>query len=635
MSISQATIQAVQSRVQIEEVVADFVPLKKKGQHLWACCPFHQEKTPSFAVLPAKGFYKCFGCNAAGDAITFIREMEGVSFVEAIRHLANKYGIPIQEAATEVPQIQHEKDSLYILLQFANEYYVRNLWEHEEGRTIGLSYLRARGFTDTFIKRFELGYSLDTWDAFYTFARTSGYETALLAKTGLIIQKEDKVYDRFRGRVIFPIHNVSGKIIAMGARLLKTVQKQPKYINSPETAIYHKRHVLYGVFQAKHQIRQEDNCYLVEGYTDLISLHMAGITNVVASAGTALSETQIQLIGRFTSNITLLFDGDPAGISASLRGIDLVLEKGMNVKIILLPDGEDPDSYAKKLGTTAFQHYLKEQVKDFVTFKATWLMQHTQEDPIRKAGAIQAIVQSISIIPDAIKRAVLTQRCSKLLGIDESVLYAEQNKLIFQKSQQKSGMVSRDMVPAAPMTLTTHGDPRHKLANSIKAYERESVRMLLNYGTTTLAAGKPLYQYLLEELKDVDFHTPEFKIIMEHFRQQLVQGNVVDATYFIHHEDETLQKVAIDLTASPYEVSDQWETQHQIYTTREADDLHQTVFKNILRLKLRLIQQLIEDNKAVLQTKLDPTEEDKLLQVHIVLKQSEVKIAQQLGIVIW
>jgi len=637
VSITQETIQAVQNSAQIEEVVADFLSLKKKGQNLWACCPFHQEKTPSFSVSPTKGFYKCFGCGAAGDAITFIREIEGISFVEAVKYLANKYGIPIQEADPHEQQAQrYKKDSLYILLNLAKEYYINILRQHDEGQTIGLSYLKERSFSEPFIKQFELGYSLDAWDAFYQFAKNKGYEEVLLEKAGLVIQKEHKTYDRFRGRIIFPIHNVSGKVIAMGARLLKTNSQQPKYINSPETDIYRKSETLYGIFQAKHQIKQKDNCYLVEGYTDVISLHMAGITNVVASSGTSLTEEQVQLISRFTQHITIVFDGDPAGIKAALRGIDMVLAKGLNVKIVLLPEGEDPDNYAHKVEAAALQNYLEERAQDFITFKTTLLIQSAQGDPIRKAGAIQEIIQSIAVIPDAVKRALLTQQCSKLLGVDEAVLSAEQNKLSSQREAEQRRRGERLLrTPIAPMTLSSRVEPGHKLEDSIKACERESVRMLLSYGTARIEGEKPLYAYLLQELEEVHFRTPEYREIIGQFQHQLAQGNVVDATYFIQHQDETIQKTAIDLTASPYEVSEHWEEQHQIYTVKEEDNLHQTVFKNILRLKLRLIQQLIEDNRAGLQGDLDPEEEEKLLQVHEALKQSETNIAHQLGIVIW
>lgn len=636
--ISPETIQAVQGAASIAEVVGDFITLKKKGQNLWACCPFHHEKTPSFSVSPTKGFYKCFGCDAAGDAITFIREIEGISFVEAVKYLAKKYGIPIQESTAQQEQVQaqHEKDSLYILLKLAKEYYTHTLWQHPEGQRIGQSYLKERGFTEPFIKQFELGYSLATWQGFYQYAQQKGYSDELLEKAGLILQKEGKAYDRFRGRVMFPIHNVAGKVIAFGARILTSADNQPKYINSPETAIYHKSQVLYGIYQAKSKIRQADNCFLVEGYTDVMALHMAGIENAVASSGTSLTETQIQLISRFTKHITILFDGDPAGIRASLRGLDIVLEKGLDVKIILLPEGEDPDSYARQVGSAAFQAYLQGQAQDFITFKANLLMQGAQDDPIQRAGAIKEIVQSIAVIPDAVKRAVLIKECSKLLDIDEAVLLTEHNKLLLQREQeqQQDGASLRRRGAAMMLTAKSGLSNPPSLAASVEVYERESIRMLLSYGTTQLADGKPLCEYLLRELADVHFQTPIHKQILDLYQRQLAQGHVVDASYFIQSQDETIKKMAIDLTASPHEISDQWQARYQIHITKEEDDLHQAAFKNILRLKLRLIHQLIEENSEELKGNPEPEQEDRLLQVHTALKRSEAAIAQHLGIVV-
>lgn len=636
--ISPETIQAVQNAANIAEVVGDFLALKKKGQNLWACCPFHHEKTPSFAVNLAKGFYKCFGCDAAGDAITFIREMEGISFVEAVKYLAKKYGIPIQETAAKEGQVQaqHERDSLYILLKLAKVYYTDTLWQHPEGQRIGQAYCQARGFTGPFIRQFELGYSLDAWQGFYQYAQQKGYGDELLEKAGLILQKAGRPYDRFRGRVMFPIHDVAGQVIAFGARVLTAAAEQPKYINSPETVIYHKSDVLYGLHQAKQKIRQADNCFLVEGYTDVIALHMAGIANVVASSGTSLTEAQIQLISRFTKHVTIVFDGDLAGLKAALRGIDIVLEKGLDIKVVMLPAGEDPDSYARQVGSTALQAYLQGQAQDFITFKAHLLMQGAQDDPIQSAGAIKEIVQSIAVIPDAVKRAVLVRQCSKLLDIDEAVLLAEQNKLLLQrKREQRQDRASlRPQEPA--MALTTLSGLGHlpKLAASIEGYERESIRLLLNYGTVSMDDGRPLCEYLLRELADVHFQTPIYKQILAMYQQQLAQGQAVGATYFIQSPDEAIKKMAIDLTASPYEISDQWEERYHIYVAKEEDDLHQTAFRNILRLKLRLIHQLMDENRQELKDNLSPTEEDRLLQVHTALKQSETAIAQRLGIVV-
>jgi len=636
--LSPETIQAVQQVALIEEVVGDFVTLKKKGQSLWACCPFHHEKTPSFAVSPSKGFYKCFGCEAAGDAIAFVKEIEGISFVEAVKYLAQKYGIPIQETEDEHHDIvaQHEKDSLYILMKLAQSYYEETLWKHPEGQRIGYAYLQERGITDAFIHQFGLGYSLDAWQEFHAYAQQQGYSDELLEKAGLIVHNQEKLYDRFRGRVIFPIHNLSGKVIAFAARILKSADNQPKYINSPETPIYHKSDVVYGIFQAKQKIKELDHCLLVEGYTDVIALHMAGIQNVVASAGTSLTDNQIQLISRFTKHITVLFDGDTAGIQAALRGVDKILEKGLYVKVILLPAGEDPDSYAKKVGSQALQIYLQEHVEDFITFKTKLLMQGVGEDLSRKAAVIKDVLQTVALIPDAVNRALLLQQTSKLLHIDESVLLSELNQLMLKQEKQSHRPHKLVHNPVKELQLTVKRGELMPLnwAATIEAYEQESIRLLLNYGSMPLEDGNPLSAYLLQELADVHFQHPVYKEILQIYEQHLLQGQAVNLQVFIQHPDEKIQKTVIDLTASPYEVSEKWEQNYQIHISKEEDDLHQTAYKNILRLKLRLIHQLIEENNKLIKENADPEEEDKLLRIHGALKQSEMAIAQQLGMVI-
>jgi DNA primase len=638
--LSPETIQAVQQTALIEEVVGDFVSLKKKGQNLWACCPFHNERSPSFSVSPSKGFYKCFGCDAAGDAINFVQEIEGISFVEAIKYLANKYHIPIQETTTEAGeeqlQFQHEKDSLYILLKLAQEYYSHNLWQHPEGQQIGQSYLRERGFTEAIIQKFELGYSLDSWQAFYQYAQQKGYSEALLEKAGLIRHKEDKLYDYFRGRVMFPIYNVSGKVIAFGARILTSATNQPKYLNSPDTPIYHKSEALYGIYQAKVKIKQADNCYVVEGYTDVLSMQMAGIENVVAASGTAFTEAQIRLISRFTKHITILFDGDTAGISASLRGIDTILAMGLDVKVILLPTGEDPDSYARKLGEVALKQYLQEQVQDFITFKTKLLMQGAQADPVKKASVIKDVLQSIVAIPDAVTRALFIKQCSRLLDIQEAILLNEQDKLLIEreKAPHRTDKPSPSNHPKLHLTAKSGLTSPLDWSLGVQLYERENIRMLLNYGSTQLTDHKPLCQYLLEELADVEFQTPIYKQILSLYAQRLASHEAVEDTFFLQHADEAIQKTAIDLMASPYEVSDQWIERYQIHIPQEKDNLFQAAYKNILRLKLMIVHQLIEENNRTLQQAPTSEEEDRLLQVHEALKHAEMAITQQLGIVV-
>ncbi|MBA4298974.1 MAG: DNA primase, partial [Cyclobacterium sp.] len=440
MSISKLTSDKVKERADIVEVVGDYVPLKKKGQNMWACCPFHGEKSPSFSVSPAKQIYKCFGCGKAGDPIQFVMDIEGVGFQEAIRHLAGKYGIEVEEDEARTPEQnleQNERESLFIALNFAKDFFVKNL-QTEEGRSIGLSYFKERGFNPQIIEKFDLGYALDGWDHFLKAANAAGFEEEILLKAGLILQKEgdpNRLYDRFRGRVTFAIHNISGKPIGFGARILTKEKNQPKYINSPETPIYHKSDVLYGMFQAKKAIRDLDNCFLVEGYTDVISMHLSGIENVVSSSGTSLTEGQIKLIKRFTNQVTVLYDGDAAGIKASIRGIDLLLEGGLNVKAVVFPDGDDPDSYSRKVGSQAFQDYLKENSRDFIGFKIGLYQEEFARDPIRKAEVIREIVQSIGKIPDPIIRSVYAKEASGLLQIEEEIIHSELNKSLI-KSQK-------------------------------------------------------------------------------------------------------------------------------------------------------------------------------------------------------
>src|SRR5690554_3858379 len=436
MALSRISTEKVRERADIEEVVNDYVPLKKKGQNLWACCPFHNEKSPSFSVSPAKQIYKCFGCGKAGDAIQFVMDIEGIGFNEAIKQIAKKYGIEIEEdqATPELVQAQNERESLYIALGFARDFYVKSL-ATPEGRSVGESYFRERGFNQKIIQKFDLGYALEGWDHLLKEAKNKGFQEETLLKAGLILEKEGgstRIYDRFRGRVMFTIHNLGGKPIGFGARILKQDKKQPKYINSPETEIYHKSDVLYGLFQAKQAVRQTDNCYLVEGYTDVLSMHLSRIENVVATSGTSLTENQIKLIKRFTDNVTVLYDGDAAGIKASLRGIDMLLEGGLNVKAVVFPDGEDPDSYSRKVGSQTFIDYLAVHSKDFIAFKIALYAEDAANDPIKRAEVIRQVVQSIAKIPDPIIRAVYIKESAKLLQLEEDIVHTELNKILLR-----------------------------------------------------------------------------------------------------------------------------------------------------------------------------------------------------------
>ncbi|OYX94261.1 MAG: DNA primase, partial [Sphingobacteriia bacterium 35-40-5] len=439
--IPKDTVDKIIETSRIEEVVGDFVSLKRRGTSMIGLCPFHNEKTPSFHVSVGKGIFKCFGCGKGGDSVRFIMEHEKATYPEALRYLANKYSIEIAEVENtpEEQAVNDRRESLYIVSAWAAKFFQQQMLETDEGKSIGLSYFKERGFRDDIIKKFELGYSPDVWDALTQSAITEGYNIQFLEETGLTIRKEnEKFYDRFRGRVMFPIHSFTGRVIGFGGRTLKTDKAVPKYVNSPESDIYHKSNVLYGLFFAKKSMRDEDNCYLVEGYADVLSVHQAGIENVVASSGTSLTIEQIRMIGRFTKNITILYDGDDAGIKASLRGLDMILEEGLNVKIVLFPDGDDPDSYVQKFGSAAFKSHIEGSKKDFILFKTSILLKDAGNDPIKRAGIIREVVESIAKIPDGIKASVFVRECSSLLQIEERVLISELNKIRLGKIKKDS-----------------------------------------------------------------------------------------------------------------------------------------------------------------------------------------------------
>lgn len=634
MKLSQRTIEEVQNRVSIEEVVSDFVSLKKRGQNLIACCPFHDEKTPSFSVSPTKGIYKCFGCGKGGDAISFIMEIEGVAYPEAIRRLAQKYGIEIVEdglADSEDLARQNERESLLIILNYAKEYFKKLLWEHEDGMTIGMTYFKERGFDHQTIKKFDLGFSIEKWDGFYQEALRNGYNPDIMEKAGLIIRKENKVYDRFRGRTIFPIHDVTGRVIAFGARTLKHDQ-QPKYLNSPETEVYHKSKVLYGIHLAKQAIRQHDNCYLVEGYTDVISLHLAGVENVAASSGTSLTEDQIRLIGRYTKNITVLYDGDAAGIKASLRGIDMILEGGMNVKAVVFPDGEDPDSYSRKVGSAAFREYLTQNAVDFIVFKVNLFSKEAAGDPIKKAEVIREIVGSIAKIPDPIQRTVYIGECSRILDINESVLISEQNKILIKNTRDRQ-KAQEEPAPELPPVEVEKETPLNA-RDIIALQEKESVRLLINYGTNQLEEQYQLCHYLLDELQEVQFVSPDYREIFEIFKEHLAQDRIIDSDYLLKNGSEHIKKIVVDLISEKYEISENWENRFHIYVPTEQENLKSLAYTNVLRLKLRVIRKLIQENMSDLKQAETPENQDHYLMIHQELKKSEMELAKALGIVV-
>ena len=636
--ITRETIEEIKNRLDIIDVVSDFVTLKRSGQNYKALSPFTNEKTASFYVVPSKGIFKDFSSGKGGDAITFVMEHEGMAYPEALRYLAKKYGIEIKDEANysqEDQAHQSERDGLYIVMNFAKDYFRELLVEHEEGKSIGLSYFRERGFNDRTIAKFELGYSLNQWDNLTKTALAKGYSENMLEKSGLLIKKDDgKKYDRFRGRVIFPVHNLSGKVIAFGARILSKEKDQPKYINSPETDIYHKSHVLYGLFQGRNAIRKEEFCYLVEGYTDVISLHQADVENVVASSGTSLTEDQIKLMRRFTENVTVLYDGDTAGIKAALRGIDLILKGGLNVRIVLLPDGEDPDSFSRKMGSTELRQYLKDHTQDFISFKIDLYSRDAANDPIKKAEAIREIVTSIGLIPDPIKRAVYLQETSNLLKIQESVLFTELNKILIHDRQKKEEDHRREEVRQPVPDIES--PPEATRVNPEELQEREMVRLLLNYADSELEEDVDLLSYFISEFEDIEFLNESYAYVYNTFLQSKKEGKLIGSSYFLDHAPEHIKSLIAELTLRKYYASPHWSTKYHIYFSDEKENLSEHAHQNVLRKKYRYLQRLIEENKEKLkdaESRISEKEVDDLLEMQMKLKNADVEIARELGIV--
>ncbi|UYZ64263.1 DNA primase [Hymenobacter weizhouensis] len=674
--IPKETVDQIIHHADIVEVVGDFVSLKKKGQNLWACCPFHHEKSPSFSVAPAKGLYKCFGCGKAGGVVQFVMDIEGTSYVEALKYLAKKYGIDIQEEEKTPEQqlAQNEKDSQFIVSNWAKDHYHHLLLHTDEGQSIGGSYLRQRGLNQQTIKTFELGYSLDQWDDLLKSAEKAGYERKYLEKTGLVVTKEDdqgqdtgRRYDRFRGRVMFPIHNVSGRVIGFGARTLKPHDKTAKYLNSPESDIYHKSDVLYGLYQGRQAIRSEELCYLVEGYLDVLSLHQGGIKNVVASSGTSLTDGQIRLIKRYTDNVTVLYDGDAAGIRASLRGIDMLLEGGLNVRVVLFPDGDDPDSYIRKVGDQRFKDHLEQASQDFIQFKTDLVSREAAQDPVKKAEAIRDVLQSIGKVPDPIKRQVFLQQTSQAFGIDEQVLITEYNKIVRQASPKApasggSGLgqneaknqkpptnnqltpeqeaealmygASPEDLAGGPDALTAPPEELEPVPDVLAQCEREVVRLLLLYSPQPLAPEVSVAQYLLQQLDDTPFKTGLYADLLHLCREELRQGRWPEVRTFIQHGRGDIRSLVAELATEKYELSPNWTT-HQIYVPRELDLLQTACDNAILRLnKVNVERELAARLDALRQPQLDEVEMLDHLQTIKLLKQMDNQLAHLLGTVI-
>jgi len=640
--IKPETIQTILETAHIEDVVGDFVQLKKRGVNFIGLCPFHNEKTPSFTVSPARGIFKCFGCGKAGNAVRFVMEHEHYSYPESLKYIAKKYGIEVEEEAI-TPELKaeiDEREQMFALNDFMSKHFQNNLLNTDDGKAVALTYLRERGFLEVTIKTFQLGYAANAWEEYSNFAVKKAYKKDILVKTGLSIDKGKRLIDRFKGRVIFPIHNLTGKVIGFGGRILTNDKNTAKYLNSPESVIYNKSQSLYGIYFAKNSIVKQNNCLLVEGYTDVISMHQAGIENVVASSGTALTTEQIKLIKRFTPNITILYDGDPAGIKASFRGIDLILKQGMNVKIVLFPEGDDPDSFVRSHSKTEVDAFIEKKSSDFITFKTKLLLDETAGDPSRKAGLIKEIVQTISNIPDGIGRTVYIKECSTVMDIPEQTLMNELNRLLRSKFHKELRQEN------FPPNVITNKEDLHQIEvdpYDITSQERQVLRLMLLYGNETITfyesddTGNPverntnLAEFIINEnLKDgISFENSTYQSIFKEIRSRLQQDKNINPELFINSDNNEIAKDVIDLITSPYELSQNWE-RHKIYVKTEKDNLSVTVLSTLLPLRVKNINRKLKDISEKIKNSDDSAEQVILMNEFYELKNLSREIDEEL-----
>ncbi|MFN4893864.1 MAG: DNA primase [Bacteroidota bacterium] len=675
--ISPNTIQQIQNRAEILDVVGHFVKLKRRGTNYLGLCPFHNEKTPSFTVSPGKEIFKCFGCGKSGNLISFLMEHEKYGYPEALRWLANRYGIEIEEsfATDEQRQQQQQADSLYIINQFAQEWFSEQLLNTEEGQDIGLTYFRERGFNEETIRKFQLGFSPEKRDAFTQAALQKQYNPELLQKAGLIANRNDQWVDNYRGRVIFPIHNHSGKLLGFGARILKSSDKAPKYINTPENEIYVKSRILYGSYFARQSMDKSDECLLVEGYTDVISLHQAGIDNAVASGGTALTPDQLRLIRKYTDNLTILYDGDAAGIKAALRGMDLALEEGLNVRLVLLPDGHDPDSYVRVVGVAAFQEFIRQNKKDIILFQLEVALQDAGSDSIRKSAVVNRIAETIARInkaEDFTRQQDYIRQCADLLKIDEGGLHSLVNKYIRDRVSLIEKKMPFDEAKAFEQNAqeaakNEYDDTTFQLLFKDDLQEKEIARILLEHGMRPWDADKLVADHIFEELLDESLIDNPAVVNLIHQYRALRQQHAepVSRTQFVYHPDQELSRFAVSLLQSPYEESPRWRDSTTTYSGYQAR-LFEQDYEEILRLiqspgadglqkyllieedrsleevhsaitylKLRKIKRMILENQQDMEKPHSPEEFRILHQTHIHLKQMEISLTQTMGTVVW
>ena len=648
--IDQVTIERIQSAAQITDVVSDFVSLRKRGINYVGLCPFHEDKTPSFYVSPAKNICKCFACGEGGTPVLFVMKHEQLSYPDALKYLAKKYGIEVKEKelTEEQKQVQGDRESMFILNGFAQKTFESNLFDHVEGKSVGLSYFMGRGFREDIIRKFHLGYALEQKDAFTQEAIKAGYKKTYLEKTGLTIVGENNyMLDRFRGRVIFPVHSLSGKVVAFGGRILKKEEKTAKYVNSPESEIYHKGNELYGIYLARQAMVKHDKCFLVEGYTDVISMHQAGIENVVASSGTALTIGQIRLIHRFTNNITVLYDGDDAGIKAALRGINLLLEEGMNVKVVLLPEGEDPDSFARKQNATSLIEFIKTHETDFIHFKTNLLIKEAGNDPIKKAHLINEIVDTISIIPEEIIRLVYVKECSKLLDVNEPVLLRAIAKKRKEITGKKISPVNAP-VPELPNQDSLSPETANDSASSsysLDEFEQNLLRYIVRYGDRILYMAENeetqeqtpvrIVEYIHHELTqdELAFENPLFRQILEETLENCQQEGFIAERYFLNHPNPEISQLAVKFVSDKYTLSKVHSKFQKV--EEESEKLPDLVPYEVLNYKDAILKKQMEELKSQIKIAQDNNDTEQANELVIKLsglwQESKKIISKHLG----
>jgi DNA primase len=641
--ISQQTIQQILSRIDITEIIGGFVRLKKRGANYLGLCPFHDERTPSFTVSPSKEIYKCFGCGRSGNAISFLMEHEKYSYAEALRWLANKYNVEIEETelSPELKLQQQLADSLYIINQFAQKYFSHTLLHSDQGQEQGLGYLKERGFREEIIQKFQLGYCLEERDAFARQALAAQYNLDNLQKSGLVVVRDGKATDNYRGRIIFPVHNQTGKIIGFGARVLKKNDQAPKYINTPENEIYVKSKILYGSYFARQAIDKLDECLLVEGYTDVVSLFQAGIENVVASGGTSLTRDQLRLIKKYTNNLCILYDGDAAGVKAALRGLDMALEEGLNVKLVLIPDKEDPDSYVNKIGVAAFREFVESNKKDFVLFQLEISLQDAGTDSNKKAAIVNQVAETISKIDkteDFTRQQDYIRQCSELLRIEEAGLHALVNKFIRDRIGKFENKLNREekesLEPQTALSSDVLDDPL-SLLNKDEQSERAIIRSLLEFGLKSWDEQKRVADYMLDESIDQDMiDNKELLRILDCYKTWYEEGLEPTAKNFLYQEDQQLSKLVVSIMDFPYELSPNWKEHFEGKIATRDELYREEVLSTLNYLKLRKIKRLIEMNQKDLEKSRSKEEQLVYMQTHQHLKNMERELLKNIGTVI-